>query len=110
MKVESYAERDNLKYHLPSTILKYYMESGGVGFCVSSNGHSRTKFVLLKYCMLPYLEVRNPYQADSSFLEKTINFGRPKSKEKLVPKLVDYLYESNGNPTAYLEIMVKFYL
>ena len=55
MKVESYAERDSLKHHLPVIILKNYMESEGIALCVSLIGHSRTNFILLKYCMLPIL-------------------------------------------------------
>ena len=77
--------------------------------CVSLNRHSRTKFVPLKYCILPYLEVHIPSKAESSFLDMTIIFGILKSEEKLVPQLVYYLHGSNGDPTAYLEILAKFY-
>ena len=84
------------------------MESEGVRLCVSLHGHSHTRFVLLKYCMLPYLEVHIPRPADYSFLDRTISFGGPKTEEKLVHQLVDYLHESNGDPTAYLEILASF--
>ena len=78
-----------------------------IGLSVSLNGYSCQKFVALKFCMFPYLEVYVTRSPDASFLDDTIWFGMPKNPDDPVPNLVNYLFAAKGGPGTYVEILIK---
>jgi hypothetical protein len=110
VKIEHYAERHSLVENLPSTVIDQYMEVHGRGLTVSLNGYPCRKFVALKFCMFPYLEVYVTRSPDESFLDDTIQFGMPQNPDDLVPTLVNYLFAAKGDPGSYVEILMKFYM
>ena len=85
------------------------MEVHGRGRSVSLNSYSRRKFVELKFCMFPYLEVYVARSPDESFLDNTIQFVMPKNPDDLVPSLFNYLIAAKGDPGSYVKILIKFY-
>ena len=84
------------------------MGKEGIGLCASIVSHSRLKFDLLTFGMLPCLEVHIPRPLVGSALDGDVEFGRLSSNKQLVPQLVNYLHHYKGESTAYVEIIAKF--
>lgn len=110
--VVSYAKRAQLLTpNLPANYIDYYMGAGGAGLSVHLDGYATSNSMLLKFNMIPFLEVRRARSMDTStksFLDESTTFPTT-NKDDLTHYLMQKLDATRGDPVAYIEVLMKYY-
>ena len=110
VRLVSYPKRETLqKAGLPNSLLNHFMGEGGNGFYVELIHRRLRKHILVKFKYLPYIEIHMTRSIDAPFLDDSVVFPRSDKDETLAAYMRDQLLLSKGDPSAYVEVMMKFY-
>jgi len=111
--ISRYAERSRLCLpNLPQSYIDNWMTTGGAGLRVNLHGYSTSLNTLLKFNMIPFLEVHQGRSMDStnkSFLDDSIDFATMRKDGELTTYLMEKLDATRGDPVAYIEVLMKYY-
>ena len=98
--------------NLPQSYIDNWMTTGGAGLWVNLHSYLTSLNALLKFNMIPFLEVhqgRSMDSTDESFLDDSIDFTTLRKDGELTTYLMEKLDATRGDPVAYIEVLMKYY-